>query len=89
MVFSRYRPRGRSAEALMRSLRLERSEVIESRMPGNWTLTATVRPSLRTALCTWPMDAAATGLLDQVAKASRQAGPRAEDMTELSCQSGM
>ena len=36
--------------------------------PGYWILTATSRPSFHTARCTWPMDAAAAGLVVEEAK---------------------
>ena len=39
-----------------------------SAMPGYWTFTATARPSLVIARCTWPIDAAAIGSGSHCAK---------------------
>src|SRR5680860_678197 len=50
--------------------------------PGYWTLTATCVPSLHTALCTWPMDAAAAGSSLNSWNWLRQSGPNSSDMTE-------
>ena len=41
---------------------LSRSDRIARSTPGYCTLTATSRPSGRTARCTWPIEAAATGM---------------------------
>ena len=43
--------------------------------PGYCTFTATTRPSCQTALCTWPIDAAAAGLSSNSAKRARQSSP--------------
>ncbi|CAB4776534.1 unannotated protein [freshwater metagenome] len=40
-------------------------------MPGYCTFTATTRPSRVTALCTWPIDAAAIGVSPQSRKTLR------------------
>src|SRR5680860_1267469 len=50
--------------------------------PGYWTLTATCVPSLHTALCTWPMDAAAAGSSLNSWNWLRQSGPDSPGMTE-------
>ncbi len=43
--------------------------------PGYCTFTATTRPSCQTALCTWPIDAAAAGTSSNSAKRVRQSSP--------------
>ncbi len=43
--------------------------------PGYCTFTATTRPSRQTALCTWPIDAAAAGVSSNSANRSRQSSP--------------
>ena len=43
--------------------------------PGYWIFTATSRPSRYTALCTWPIDAAAAGSSSNSLKRSRQSDP--------------
>ena len=43
--------------------------------PGYWILTATARPSRHTALCTWPIEAAAEGTSSKDWKYERQSVP--------------
>ena len=43
--------------------------------PGYCTFTATTRPSCQTALCTWPIDAAAAGMSSNSANRARQSSP--------------
>ncbi len=43
--------------------------------PGYWILTATWRPSRQTALCTWPIEAAAAGRSSNSAKLARHSSP--------------
>ena len=42
------------------------------RMPGRCTFTTTSRPSRSVARCTWPSDAAASGVLSETREQRRQ-----------------
>ncbi len=70
--------------------RLLRSESIESATPGYWTLTATRLPvDLRTALWTWPIEAAAIGFSSKDEKSSHQSEPRLLARILLRCDGGI
>ena len=57
--------------------------------PGYWIFTATSRPSCQTALCTWPMEAAAAGLSSNSLKRSRQSSPSASVRTLCTVSAGI
>lgn len=60
-----------------------------SRAPGYWILTATVRPSRATALCTWPIEAAAAGTSSKSRNfAVRHRGPSSRASTSWTASGG-
>src|SRR3972149_3753832 len=76
MMGPKSRLRSSAARMRRRNRMLSRSVSTTSHMPGYWTLTATVRPSLSMALWTWARDAAAVRVGDEV-------GTRADYLAEL------
>ena len=60
---------------------LSRSALIASPTPGYCTFTATARPSLVMARCTWPIDAAAIGFGSHVSKTSSGEPPSSSRTT--------
>ena len=84
MVLSKYRPLGRRRDAVSRIERLERSLSMELATPGYCTFTATLwLDSLRVALWTWPIEAAAMGFSSNDENNSRQSAPRLLARTAL------
>jgi hypothetical protein len=57
-------------------------------MPGYWTLTATARPSLVIARCTWPIEAAAMGCGSHSASSASGGWPRSS-LTTWAASSGL
>jgi len=65
-----------------RTERLERSEEMEAATPGYWILTATSWPvEARVARWTWPMEAAAIGVSENLLKREDQSAPRLAERT--------
>jgi hypothetical protein len=69
--------------------RLSTSLLMLRDTPGNWTLIARSRPSWSTARCTWPIDAAAIGLMSNSRKRDSQSRPQARPRTRRNCVSGI
>ena len=49
--------------------------------PGYWIFTATMRPSGRTARCTWPIDAAAAASSSKSSNSSSTGAPHSSSRT--------
>lgn len=83
IVLSKKSPFGNSLPAVSKSLTYPTSLAIELTMFGNWILTATGSsrpvgdtPGDKTAVWTWPMEAAAKGILSKLTKSSGQEEPK-------------
>ena len=82
-ALSKKSPFGNSLPAVSKSLTYPRSLAIELTIFGNWIFTATGSsrpvgdiPAAKTAVWTWPIEAAAKGILSKFTKSSDQEEPK-------------